>query len=1583
MTIAALLDHARRSLLDLSTRNRLLSLPRESSAGRIVHVHDELSEELFRLLVREQKSLTLAAGRESAAAEDGAAGGTASELVELPKSDPADVDAEGVAARHRDLKLQTRLTSESLQKRLLTIYYDARTLLEEQGVNILYLALGQLEWFESDSSQLARLAPLILIPVRIDRKTAGSRFSIAWDQDDLTENLSLAERLKELGIKLPSFEYSDDFDPTAYLSQVAKAVEPARRFRVRRHDIVLAFFSFAKFLMYRDLDSATWPESARIDEHGKIKGLLRDGFPHAAPPIPSHTNIDELVPPAKRVHVVDADGSQSLVIAEVDRGSDLVVQGPPGTGKSQTITNLIADAVHAGKKVLFVAEKLAALEVVKRNLERVGLGQIALELHSNKAHKRTVLDELARTLALTLRSSDGISDQSSDLSSHTDALNHHARALHARLGATELSPFNVIGAIAGLRGAHEYDDVVIAQPETWSPTELRAARSALHDLASRVAGIGLPADHPWRGVRLAAVLPNEARAISHKSQRLAAELDGLASAAAEIASVLEQESPATLSAIESLCRLGAELGKLPDVDRSSLASTVWASGLDQVRRIIADGRRHSIVRDELGDAVRADALEREWTADKAAFMQRGQSWLRWFHGDYRSALRQLRLAVAKTVPKSFEERRALFDKLDETHHLQVRLGQQDEFARSAFGSRWSGLASRWDQLEAQINWVAGYKALKMATAQVDLVARVNQPAAMGALAAKLGERLVQRSTELAELVEAVQLEIPVAFGVGRLVDLPLLDLVNRLRSWAEGSESLSPWVNFHAASERVRNGALQVFLAPIVTGSLTTARVESALDQAYFNSLLRFAVRMYPALAQFEGRTHSEIVTRFRQLDRAHLDWIRLQVVRRHLDSLPRVNTGTGALGTLHQEMNKKSRHMALRKLLTRAGTVIQQIKPVFMMSPLSVAQFLAPGAVEFDLLVIDEASQVEPVDVLGAIARCKQIVVVGDDKQLPPTRFFSRMTGNDTAEDDEDEDVGAATVVESILGLCRARGIPDQMLRWHYRSRHHSLIAVSNREFYAEGLVIVPSPENLAAASGLKLRKVPGVYDRGKTRQNAIEAEAIARAVLEFAEHESVRSLGVVAFSEAQKQAILDQLEALRRTRPDLESFFESSKIEPFFVKNLENVQGDERDVILISIGYGRDASGYMTMTFGPLSTAGGERRLNVLISRARWRCEVFSSISADDIDLERAKSRGAAALKIYLKFAETGRLELSQRTEREMESAFEEAVKEKIEASGHTVHTQVGMAGFFIDLAIVDPDQPGRYVLGIECDGAAYHSSRSARDRDRLRQTVLEDHGWRIHRIWSADWLHRPTETLRIVLAAIDRAIADSRDSASAAPKVQQATAIKIDFDTIGEDEAQVVVQAASPGEEYVEARFQVPQSEQIHDLSVDRLANIVKQIVSVEAPIHESEVVQRVRALWGLGRAGSRIQAAVKSAVDFACTQGAVCVEDGAFLISPKHTPMLRNRANTESRSLRQVEMLPPSEIRYAIRKLVELSHRVGSAEVSVPIARWLGFQQTSTQLREKIEKQVDDLVASGALRLDAGQLSVARNDRSTSR
>jgi very-short-patch-repair endonuclease len=459
-------------------------------------------------------------------------------------------------------------------------------------------------------------------------------------------------------------------------------------------------------------------------------------------------------------------------------------------------------------------------------------------------------------------------------------------------------------------------------------------------------------------------------------------------------------------------------------------------------------------------------------------------------------------------------------------------------------------------------------------------------------------------------------------------------------------------------------------------------------------------------------------------------------------------------VAVIRREAAKKRGHKSLRKLLGEAGAAVQALRPVFMMSPISVAQFLEPGAVEFDLLIIDEASQVRPVEALGSIARARQIVVVGDDKQLPPTNFFDVQLERDEDESAEDQGVEVGDL-ESVLGLCCAQGLTTRMLRWHYRSQHESLIAVSNREFYDSKLFIVPSPAPDSEELGLHFRHIAnGHFDRGGARTNREEARAVAQRVIDHAERRPHETLGVGAFSVAQRDAVLDELEVLRRQRPQLEPFFAESGAEPFFVKNLENIQGDERDVIFISIGYARDKSGYMAMSFGPLQRDGGERRLNVLISRARKRCEVFSSITADDVDLERARSRGAAALKTFLKYAQHRILDVASATGRDYDSEFERQVGEAVRGLGYEVDSQVGIAGFFIDLAVKDPAQPGRYLLGIECDGAAYHSSRSARDRDRLRQAVLEDRGWTIHRIWSTDWFQRPEDQLRRTLAAIEHA-------------------------------------------------------------------------------------------------------------------------------------------------------------------------------------------------------------------------------------
>jgi very-short-patch-repair endonuclease len=645
-------------------------------------------------------------------------------------------------------------------------------------------------------------------------------------------------------------------------------------------------------------------------------------------------------------------------------------------------------------------------------------------------------------------------------------------------------------------------------------------------------------------------------------------------------------------------------------------------------------------------------------------------------------------------------------------------------------------------------------------------------------------------------------------------------------------------------------------------------------------------------------------------------------------------------------------------------------------MSPLSVAQFLTPGRMSFDLLVMDEASQIQPVDALGAIARCRQVVVVGDERQLPPTKFFAKMTGGQ-AEDDDGEGAQVADI-ESILGLFSARGLPQRMLRWHYRSRHQSLIAVSNSQFYENKLFIVPSPYTQKAGMGLRFHHVPnGVFDSGGTGTNAVEARTVAEAIIRHAKTHPGLSLGVATFSVSQRRAIQDELEVLRRLNPDTEDFFHAHPSEPFFVKNLENVQGDERDVIMISVGYARNAQGYMAMRFGPLGADGGERRLNVLISRAKRRCEVFSSITDEDIDLERAKGKGVFAFKLFLHYARTGRLSVAQSSGREADSIFEEQVASALQSRGYQVHPQVGIAGFFIDLAIADPERPGRYLIGIECDGAAYHSSRSARDRDRLRQAVLEDHGWVIHRIWSTDWFQRPQEQLERTIAAIEAAKTELDERLELGAHRQRAVPVEVvtveraDVTEIGLAD---VVEDGLADRLYVEATPSRPGPYELHETPVGKMAELVEQVVRVESPIHIDEVVARLRTAWNLQRAGGRIQSAVEEGVKLAVSRDRV-KREGQYLSYPQAETKLRDRRNVMSPGLRKPEMIPPSEIAVGVIQVVKANLGATDEELALSISRLLGFKATSAQLRGVISQVVDGLLAEGRILRDGAMLTAA--------
>jgi len=1598
-----LLEESRHELLDLTTRNRLLSMPVQSKSVRTIEVKDEKSEAIFHILVTEKKVMTFAPGIERSRVGEVAAnavteansvtGANADHVAPAKAHEPLDEDEDeaslpqpdgdpideqtGMARRHVDSRLQTSLTSEGLQRRLLALYRDARTIEEEQGVNILYLALGRLKWFEAEKAETPRFAPLLLVPVELRRQSASDRFTLRWSEEEMQENLSLEAKLKtEFGLSLPRFPHEEEPNLAHYFQAVGQAIEGRPNWEIQPDGITLGFFSFAKYLMYRDLDSANWPTPESLLNHPFLGPLLRDGFPTNDNPFPVDVHLDELIPASRLDHIVDADSSQSIAVERVRAGENLVIQGPPGTGKSQSISNIIAAAVLDGKRVLFVAEKLAALEVVKRRLEAAGLGDMCLELHSHKAHKRAVLEELGRTWQLGRPLGQQLEGQVPKLEEARKILNDHVAALHTPIEPWGLTLYQIVGRLtASCEVDAGLEELSFDGAEAWTANERERRQQLCSELVERTGELGAPGQHPWHGVRRTSVLAIDLPPLRKRLSDLDRALQELTATAVRVAESLGQPAPPDFSYCELLRRMAEHVASAPSLDRDALCSSVWQTGLDGLGDLIRAGQRIEAAKAKLLGKVADIAWETDLLAARTTIAAHGTSFFKIFNGEYRRADAALRGVLAGPAPRSQQEKLALLDELIAGQKALRFLQQADETGRRAFGGSWRGENSDWPQLQSIFAWVNAEAQAGLGPEVRGLFAKLEHPENAGAAASELGERSRAAWFAVNEVFAEVQLDITAAFGVATTDAIPIGTLMERVTAWLARLEELSRWCAYEVRAESARAMGLTPLIGALESGILPGDLLLRAFERSYYSQLVRALARRYPEFAQFDGILHNRNVERFRQLDRERLALARYRVRARHFDHLPSRQAAIGATGVVLGELERKRGHRPVRKLLKDAGSVVQAIKPVFMMSPLSVAQFLEPGAVEFDLVVIDEASQVQPVDALGAIVRSRQVVVVGDSRQLPPTRFFARLTSNDADEDRTERDGEAAHVqdVESILGLCCARGVAQAMLRWHYRSRHHSLIAVSNREFYENQLFIVPSPYLATSGLGLKFTHVPeGVFDSGGSGTNRVEARAVCRAILEHVRQNANFSLGVAAFSARQQQAILDELELLRRENPDLESFFHAHPHEPFFVKNLENVQGDERDVIFISVGYGPDRNGYLAMRFGPLSNEGGERRLNVLISRAKRRCEVFASLTADDIDLNRANGRGVHAFKTFLQFAQTGRFSVT-RLGGEEQSPFEEAVRRNVERLGYEVHPQVGVAGFFIDLGVVDPVKPGRYLLGIECDGASYHSSRSARDRDRLRQAVLEDHGWILHRIWSTDWFQRPGEQLKKVADAIERArVAIEEQLVVGKPTAVADETGELDRETASEPTANESV-FSSP---YVEASFEVPQHTAPHELTPKAMADLLFRIVEIEGPIHEDELTGRVRDLWQLGRAGSRIQDSVARGITALLTSRR-CVREEACLLIPGAPIVVRNRELAQSASLRKPDLLPKAEVRVAILSVLKASHGGGEKEIAMVVARAMGFKATGSSFRAVISEQIRALHRQGAVIENDGLLRVQVN------
>lgn len=794
----------------------------------------------------------------------------------------------------------------------------------------------------------------------------------------------------------------------------------------------------------------------------------------------------------------------------------------------------------------------------------------------------------------------------------------------------------------------------------------------------------------------------------------------------------------------------------------------------------------------------------------------------------------------------------------------------------------------------------------------------------------------------------------------RIETLSLSALQDKLAGCKNNLFLLEEWIDFRKARENCKDAGLTDYVLKIDELHIDKNKIIPCFKKRFFRLWLDAVLPNYPAVLSFRRRTHESTINEFSELDKLQFAIAKAIIKTKLINNLPQLNhftSGFDEIGILKREMNKQRKIMPVRKLFKAIPNLLLTLKPCLMMSPLSVSLFLEADTYMFDVVIFDEASQICTENAIGAIFRGKQVIIAGDSKQLPPTNFFTASTSDvefDTDDDEEDD----SSAYESILD--EANLLPERTLLWHYRSRHEHLIAFSNAKIYRNNLITFPSNKENTRDNGVEYVFVEnGFYDRGGKAGNVPEAKKVAELVFEHFRKQPNRSLGVIAFGEVQQQAIDGEIRSIRLRNQQYEHFFKEETNEPFFIKNLENVQGDERDTIIFSIGYAKDATGVFRMNFGPLGKVGGERRLNVAITRAKFNVKLVGSIMPTDIIIEKISSDGPKLLRSYIDFAINGAGSLIRLTTENdytwHDSPFEEAVYNYLDRKGYKLATQVGCSGYRIDMAVKHPTLSGIYALGIECDGAAYHSARTARERDRLRQDVLENMGWKIYRIWSTDWIKDTITEGEKLIAVINDAIANY--GALESSSIEEIDTNPYAFIT---EEPRVIdaKQGLNPYqfEEYKETNFNDLPRNSWGDVE---LTDCIIEVVKNEYPLHYELLCQKISPILGNQKATIK----VRREVDFALKKlGNKIYRRGDFMYPSKESKIVVRIPNN-----RTINHIAVEEIAAAMIKI--LSHCFGTNKDGLisETKKVYGFDRSGQNITTAMNTACDLLIKSGKIKI----------------
>lgn len=1310
-----------------------------------------------------------------------------SQLGELIKND---------IEHHRLHTYQTPGETSEVAK---NIYRGARNAIEETGANSLFLAIGTLRWFETPQSETPRYAPILLLPVEMVRKKGN--YYIRTRDEEITLNITLVEFLRQnYDIRFKGLETlpKDDHgvDVKLIFAIIRDALHEQKRWDVEE-ECILGTFSFSKFLMWNDIHS----HREQLMQNSIVSSLVANRLTWTPEPVTDNLrNIDASVSPSEIALPVAVDSSQMAAVIEAGKAHTFILYGPPGTGKSQTITNLIANALYQGKRVLFVAEKMAALSVVQSRLAKIGLEPFCLELHSNKSTKHHVLQQLHKALKVAhIVPPESFMEKAGQIFEKRKELIAYMDALHSVDRSDGLSLYDCILRYESLPGepldsfsAEPALDVLLSKEGVKGVEELLGGR-----FETVLKLVGQPSKNPFNGLRL--------------TRQMLQDTDTFIASLRQAAQLLAEESERT----------------------SELADTALL--------------REKILRDYSPEILSEDGeqLNRQWREAKS----------KWFLPRYfakKAFIKQLKRFNSLITEADIEP---LIDRLITYHSKHERI----ETVRM--------LLRKYLNVETSEDRIPEAKTLRCGS--VRLTRCGNNPAG--------------------------------------------------LRDWLHWSEF---------CDDLTTNG-----MGCIATTLSAKEYSAAELRRAYLKALLKYKteakIHKSELLATFEGMLFDEKVSVYKRMTEEFQLLTQKELYARLASRIPHVadDIRSGSeIGILNRNISNGGRGISLRDLFDQLPTLLPRLCPCMLMSPMSVAQYIDLDGDKFDLVIFDEASQMSTCEAVGAIARGKSLIVVGDPKQMPPTSFFSST--NVCEEEATIDDM------ESILEDCRTLEIPALQLSWHYRSRHESLIAFSNNEYYDGSLITFPSVDDRRT----KVHHVPvqGTYDKGGRRQNKSEAEAIVQEIRRRLSDPGLcrRSIGVIAFSVVQQSLIEDMLQDMLDKDKQLREASEAM-YEPIFVKNLENVQGDERDVILFSIGYGPDKNGKVSMNFGPLNNAGGERRLNVAVSRAREEMYIFSTLRSSDIDLRRSKARGVEGLKHFLEFAETQSLSsVSRNTATGSDTQIAQQIADALRNKGYETSVCVGRSKFKIDIAVGKPDKPGTYCLGILLDGRQYRDTHTTRDREIVQPSVLASLHWQIMRVWSIDWFNNPDR----VVARIEERLKDTPDTGDT-------TLTKQTFDISKEP----ITEKPTMAMEYTRAKL--TEDATIHDISLVRL------IVSAEQPITFPYLCRRYCEMRGLTRVSPTVQRDVNGYLGSLYRD-----ETDSVWLSESDR---RDYANYRPNSDRDVTYIPQIELINAMKEVLAEQIAIDEDTLRLTGARKLGFTRRGTNVEDVFLAALNVMKATGQI------------------